>query len=245
LYGEITQENFKGYMERRIPLVWSFINPEDASTRVTHDKVIAEVAANIAGASFVWIDGTKFAGMAQRMGLSGALPGVAVEKDGKYFMYDVQGAPAEAATLSTLVSGVIAGTIKPTVKSAEPPASNPDEEGVWVLTAKTFEDEVLNSGKDVFVEFYAPWCGHCKSLAPEYAKLAQTVRGVSTLRIAKFDATENDAIEGFEVTGYPTLFLVQAEKNGGRGTIMPYVGGRTKDEIFDFILDHATFDVKV
>lgn len=45
---------------------------------------------------------------------------------------------------------------------------------------------------DVFIEFYAPWCGHCKSLAPKYDALAEKLAGISSVVIAKIDATENE-----------------------------------------------------
>jgi len=71
------------------------------------------------------------------------------------------------------LADVSAGALKPHYKSEPKPAVEKDEEGVTVLTGATFEEKVMNSKSDVFVEFYAPWCGHCKKLTPIWADLAK------------------------------------------------------------------------
>jgi len=76
---------------------------------------------------------------------------------------------------------------------------------VSTLTTDNFNDFVGGS-KAALVEFYAPWCGHCKSLAPKYEKLGQIFAGESDVVIAKVDATEDGALaDKFGVQGYPTL----------------------------------------
>jgi len=56
----------------------------------------------------------------------------------------------------------------------------------------------------VFVKYYAPWCGHCKKLAPIWDDLAKELSDVKGLVIGKFDATANE-VDGVEIRGYPTL----------------------------------------
>ena len=72
--------------------------------------------------------------------------------------------------LIMLVDGAQAGKVERFIKSEEAPADN--DGPVKIVTANTF-DEIVFGGKDVLIEFYAPWCGHCKSLAPVYEEVSQ------------------------------------------------------------------------
>jgi len=74
------------------------------------------------------------------------------------------------------------------------------------LTSANFDKIVLDSSKDVLVEFYAPWCGHCKTLIPVYEKLANVYATESDIVIAKIDADGQKDIGGrYGVSGFPTL----------------------------------------
>ena len=95
----------------------------------------------------------------------------------------------------------------------------------------TFKDIVLDPAKHVFIEFYAPWCGHCKKLEPKYKDLGKKFKKNDEVVIAKFDATENDAPLEFEFKGFPTLFFVRAESN----EVVLYEGEREVKAMAKFI----------
>lgn len=105
-----------------------------------------------------------------------------------------------------------------------------EEDGVLVVTTDNW-DEAVTSDANVLVEFYAPWCGHCQSLAPEYAKAAQKLNEMkSDIKLAKVDATiETKLAEKFEVQGFPTLKFFK------KGNMMEYGGGRTESEIISWL----------
>lgn len=105
-------------------------------------------------------------------------------------------------------------------------AEETETERVAVLTTAAF-DKFVADNELVFVEFYAPWCGHCKSMAKDYEKLAQGFEAEGgRVKIAKVDATvENDLATRFGVKGFPTLKLFVG------GVPIDYKGGRTEKEM--------------
>jgi protein disulfide-isomerase A1 len=97
------------------------------------------------------------------------------------------------------------------IKSAAIPES---QEAVTVLVGDTWDEIVLDSTKDVFVELYAPWCGHCQKLEPIWKELAEKMAHNKDLVIAKVDATENETGD-VHVRGYPAIkfFAANDKKN--------------------------------
>ncbi|KAH6832790.1 PDI-like 1-1 [Perilla frutescens var. hirtella] len=121
------------------------------------------------------------------------------------------------------------GNVQPYRKSEPIPEVN--NEPVKVVVADTLQDMVLKSGKNVFLELYAPWCGHCKKLAPILDEVALSLENDADVVIAKIDATANDIPSGvFAVKGYPTLYF-----RSSTGNLLQYDGDRTKEDIIDFI----------
>jgi len=141
-----------------------------------------------------------------------------------------------AENLEEFLAGFESGSIVRSYKSAEVPASN--DEPVKVVVGKNFDDLVVNSGKDVLLEFYAPWCGHCKTLAPKYEEAAQKLAHLSDkLTLAKIDATENE-VPGVAVQGFPTLKFWKA----GAAEPVDYDGPREADGIIDWLKKNASFE---
>jgi protein disulfide-isomerase A1 len=102
---------------------------------------------------------------ALQFGLSGSLPGIVIEdrESNKNYVFP-ESSSVTAAALKAHFAGFIAGELKANLKSQPEPENNNGP--VKVIVGTTFESIVLDESKDVLVEFYAPWCGHCKSLAP-------------------------------------------------------------------------------
>ncbi|KAL1543823.1 Thioredoxin-like domain [Salvia divinorum] len=121
------------------------------------------------------------------------------------------------------------GNVQPYKKSEPIPEVN--NEPVKVVVADTLQDMVFNSGKNVLVEFYAPWCGHCKKLAPILDEVAISFENDADVLIANIDATANDLPPAtFDVKGYPTLYF-----RSSTGNLLQYDGDMTKDNIIEFI----------
>merc|ERR1719235_3101886 len=100
------------------------------------------------------------------------------------------------------------------------------EELVTTLTQANFDGFVKSNSK-VLVEFYAPWCGHCKKLAPEYEKAAEKLKG--RVPLAKVDATVETALSTkYGVKSYPYLKWFEDTRD------TEYDGARTTDAIVEY-----------
>jgi len=156
--------------------------------------------------------------------------------DQKFVMTDV----FSMDTLEKFVSDVLEGNLEPYLKSEAVPANN--DAPVKVVVAKNFEEIVNDPTKDVLIEFYAPWCGHCKSLAPKYDELAEKLAETeSDIVIAKMDATANDVPKPYEVRGFPTIFWSPKNK---KSSPKKYEGGREVDDFLKYIARESTDQLK-
>jgi len=133
------------------------------------------------------------------------------------------------ANIRAFVASYLAGELKPHLMSEDIP-EDWDKEGVKTLVGKNFHEVALDSAKDVLVEFYAPWCGHCKQLTPIWDKLGEKYLEHESIVIAKMDSTANE-LEDIKVQGFPTIKLFQKETN----KVIDYNGERTLDGFVKFL----------
>jgi len=133
------------------------------------------------------------------------------------------------SNMGGFVNDYFDGKLQKSIKSAELPADW-DANAVKVLVTTNFAEVALDKKKDVFVEFYAPWCGHCKTLAPIWEQVAEKYESRSDLVIAKVDSTENE-IDGVDIEGFPTLIMFKK----GDNEKVDFVGKRDFESIVKFI----------
>ena len=96
------------------------------------------------------------------------------------------------------------------------------------LTTETFKPKIAE-GKPVLIKFFAPWCGHCKRLAPTYAEFSDVAKTeFPELTVAEVDCTtQGDLCD--HIQGYPTVILYKGEKQ------TEFEGARTIEALREFI----------
>merc|ERR1712137_8276 len=234
---DVFTETYAGYMAAGIPLAYIFA--ETPEEREEFAKELKPLALKHKGEiNFATIDAKSFGQHAGNLNLKvGTWPAFAIQRTEKNekFPYD-QEAKITEKDIGTFVDDFLAGKIDPSIKSEPIPESN--DGPVTVVVAHNYKDVVIDNDKDVLVEFYAPWCGHCKALAPKYEELGQLYASdelSKLVTIAKVDATLNDVPD--EIQGFPTIKLFPA---GKKDAPVDYSGTRTVEDLVKFIQENGS-----
>jgi protein disulfide-isomerase A1 len=240
LIGEVGPETYSGYMAAGIPLAYIFA--ETPEEREAFAKELKPLALKHKGEiNFATIDAKSFGQHAGNLNLKvGTWPAFAIQRTDKNekFPYDQDNKITEK-DIGTFVEDFLAGKVDPSIKSEPIPESQ--DGPVSVVVAKNYQDIVIDNDKDVLLEFYAPWCGHCKALAPKYEELGQLYASdefSKLVTIAKVDATANDVPD--EIQGFPTIKLFPA---GKKDSPVDYSGSRTIEDLVQFIKDNGSHKV--
>jgi len=238
LCGHRTTDNAKDF---KMPLVTAYYSVDYAKnpkgTNYWRNRVL-KVGKEFDGFNFAISNKDDFMSELSEFGFDAATGDkpVVAARDAKGLKYKMS-AEFDMTTFKEFLTELEAGNVEPWIKS-EPVPDN-SAAGVKVAVAKNFEELVTKSEKDVLVEFYAPWCGHCKKLTPIYDELGEKM-AEENVEIVKMDATANDVPPEFDVKGFPTLFWLP------KGTKKPvsYNGGRELDDFIKYIAENASDELK-
>ncbi|KAL3240968.1 Protein disulfide-isomerase [Nakaseomyces bracarensis] len=248
LFGEISGEVFNSYVDSGLPLAYYFFTEEGQVKEM--EKTFIDLAKKYRGKmAFLKLDATKFGRHADNLSMKQQFPLFAIHNMTSNHKFGLPQLSEEdyaklskpqqlkAKDISKLVEEVIAGKAEPIIKSEAVPEKQ--ENNVVKIVGKTHDKIVSDPKKDVLVKYYAPWCGHCKKMAPSYIELADALAADSSSKdkvvIAEVDATANDIFD-IDISGYPTVYLYPAGKNTEP---ILYSGNRSPESFLEFLKENG------
>jgi len=239
LVGLLEQDTMSRYQAAKLPVVTLWANIDfklDAKGSNYIANRLRKVAKEFEG-SFIFSVADIRSSLASALNSYGAsasevyLVTVKGVRGEKFVFKGLTGQSSSFKTdgLDAFLSSVASGKEEPYLKS-EAANKGVTVDGVSTLTAKTFTQQIPDD-KPALIEFYAPWCGHCKTLAPIWDELGKKLENDDVI-IAKMDATANDAPAEYEVRGFPTIYYKPAN-----GSPVKYNGGRDLKDFVSFLSD--------
>lgn len=242
-FGDINRDTYLLYMNSKLPLGYYFYStPEE---REEKDKFFKEQGKKHRGKiNFVGLDASQFGRHAEVLNMDPEIVPLFAIQDGpggKKFGVNQTEHPNGPSTevISEFVDLFLAGEAVPIIKSEPLPTQEEiDAQAVTKLVTHNYDEVLGDYSKDVFVKYYAPWCGHCKKLAPIWEELAEFFDADQVV-IADIDHTLNDVETPLIIEGYPTLVFYPANgevnpETGFRKHIT-YNGARELEDFIKFV----------
>merc|ERR1712029_874026 len=227
---ESAQKIFSGAIKSHLLLFVSYKSDDFAGQKETASKIAKDYKGQLL---FVTVDTDEedHKRILEFFGIKDdELPGMRLIKlEEDMAKYKPPTAAIDEEAIRAFVKGYLDGTLKQHLLSEEIP-EDWDKEAVKVLVGKNFEEVAKDAGKHVLVEFYAPWCGHCKQLMPIWDKLGEKFKDSEDIVIAKMDSTANE-LEDIKIQGFPTIKLFKK----GDNKVVDYNGERTLEGFTKFL----------
>lgn len=244
-FGDINRETYMMYMESPLPLAYYFY--KEQAQRDEMEELFNKLGKKYRGKfNFVGLDANLFGRHAELLNMDPEIvPLFAIQDPNTNKKYGVDQAAnpdgPNVDQIEELVEDFVAGKASPIVKSEPlPTKEEQDASPVSLLVTHNHDDVLKDTSKDVIVEYYAHWCGHCKKLAPIWDELGQLYKDNNAdVVVAKIDHSKNDVETSIPIEGYPTIFLYPAngeidEATGLRKPIS-YSGARELDAFVEFV----------
>lgn len=254
-FGDINRETYMVYMGSKLPLGYYFYNTGEQRSKV--EKFFHELGKKYVGViNFVGLDASLYGRHAEILNMDAdKIPLFAIQDNlnSRKYGVDQNEHPDGPSTevIEKFVESFLANELKPIIKSEPLPTEEEIAASEVVkLVAHNYDDVLADLSKDVLVEYYAPWCGHCKKLAPIWEELAgiyDSKNPESKVTIAAIDHSNNDVDTPLVIEGYPTIIFYPANgeidpKSGLRKAIH-YDKGRDLESFIEFVKAKGTHQV--
>jgi len=227
-----------------LPVLHMVVPSGDANRKNMYKNRMSKVAEKYKEKLSFAVSDDKESRLMEEYGLENTnLPTMVIREESSKYKFsasDEESLKFKATTISAFVDDFLAKKLEKFLKSEALPNAPTDSDPVQVVVGKNFEEVVMDKSKNVLLEMYAPWCGHCKKLEPEYKAAAKKIRKLAAKNpekwgdvvLAKFDATANDSpVEDLQARGYPTIKFIKA----GANEIKDFGGERDSKGIVAYI----------
>jgi protein disulfide-isomerase A1 len=157
ILDEVNADNYALYAQSKKPLAYLFIDPADEKKQELIDAIRPVAARYKSKVNTVWIDAVKFSDHAKALNLQEAKwPSFVIQELVGQLKYPYsQNQELSAAGVEDWVAQFVDGKLEPQLKSQPVPESQ--DESVYTVVSKNFEEIVFDDSKDVFLELYATW----------------------------------------------------------------------------------------
>lgn len=241
LTAEIGPDNYSRYFDSGFPMAYFFY--ADEKQKEQYESAVITAAKAVKGKVLVvFINGALYGQHAESLNLPQEWPAFAVHEVKSDFKYPLaKGVSLTADSLKKHLVAFTEGKLKPNFKSEPiPKDEDSSNEPVRTLVHDNFDAVAFDKSKDVLVEIFAPWCGACKRIAPEYTELAKNIAsstGGDKFILAKFDGTANDipASLNFRLEHYPTFKLIKS----GSNEVISYEDDLSYNDLLRFLKKNA------